>query len=122
MTITGIQHVSFIVASVEQSLAFYRDLLGLQQDPSRPDLGYPGAWLTVGDQQIHLLELENPDPVVNRPWHVGQDRHVALMISGLAELRARLEEAEIIYTSSRSGRQAIFCRDPDGNGLEFIQA
>jgi len=22
---------------------------------------------------------------------------------------------------SSSGRQALFCRDPDGNGLEFIQ-
>jgi glyoxylase I family protein len=121
MTISSIQHVSFIVSSVERSLAFYCDLLGLQQDYSRPELGYPGAWLIVGSQQIHLLELENPDPVTGRPGHAGRDRHVAFMVTELAELSLRLEEAGATFTSSRSGRQAIFCRDPDGNGLEFIQ-
>ena len=29
----------------------------------------PGAWLQIGDQQIHLLELPNPDPVTGRPEH-----------------------------------------------------
>lgn len=27
----------------------------------------------------------------------------------------------IPYTRSRSGRTALFCRDPDGNALEFIE-
>ncbi|MEE8429299.1 MAG: glyoxalase, partial [Gammaproteobacteria bacterium] len=30
-----------------------------------------------------------------------------------------LESAGIPYNQSRSGRQALFCRDPDGNALEF---
>jgi glyoxylase I family protein len=33
-------------------------------DPSRPDLGYPGSWHNIGNGQIHLLELPNPDPVM----------------------------------------------------------
>jgi len=32
-----------------------------------------------------------------------------------------LEKAEIGYTNSRSGRPALFCRDPDGNAIEIIQ-
>jgi len=118
----AIQHVSVIVADTQQSLLFYRDVLGLAEDPQRPGLGYPGAWLTIGAQQIHLLELPNPDPVTGRPAHGGRDRHVALTLRNLDALRRRLEAAAIPYTLSKSGRRALFCRDPDGNALEFIEA
>ncbi len=121
MKILGVAHVSVLVADTERALRFYRDVLGLPVDRQRPDLGYPGAWLTLGAQQLHLLELPNPDPVDGRPAHVGRDRHGALYIENLAELKARLERAGVDYTMSRSGRQALFCRDPDGNGWEFMQ-
>jgi len=118
----AIQHVSVLVADTERALAFYRDVLGLPMESQRPDLGYPGAWLTIGAQQIHLLELPNPDPVTGRPAHGGRDRHVALTLRDLDELRRRLEAAGIPYTLSKSGRHALFCRDPDSNALEFIEA
>jgi len=118
----AIQHVSVIVADTKQSLLFYRDVLGLPEDQQRPDLGYPGAWLTIGAQQIHLLELPNPDPVTGRPAHGGRDRHCALTLRDLDALRQRLEAASIPYTLSKSGRRALFCRDPDNNALEFIEA
>lgn len=117
-----IQHVSFIVADVVVSLGFYHGLLGLEVDARRPDLGYPGAWLILNDeQQVHLLELPNPDPVSGRPEHGGRDRHVAFHISDLDELEATLKGAGQVFTRSKSGRRALFCRDPDGNGLEFIE-
>jgi len=116
-----VHHVSLIVADTERSLAFYRGLLGLIPDEQRPDLGYPGAWLWVGDQQIHLLELPNPDPLQGRPQHGGRDRHLALTVKDVATLALRLEQAGIAFTRSRSGRPAIFCRDPDGNALEFME-
>ena len=118
----AIQHVSVIVADTQQSLLFYRDVLGLAEDRQRPDLGYPGAWLTIGAQQVHLLELPSPDPVTGRPAHGGRDRHVALTLRNIDDLRRRLEAASIPYTLSKSGRRALFCRDPDGNALEFIEA
>jgi len=42
-------------------------------------------------------------------------------VRGLEELEQRLEIAGIPYTRSRSGRKAIFCRDPDGNAIEFVE-
>ena len=119
--ITDIHHASLIVADTARSLAFYCGVLGLATDETRPDLGYPGAWLWAGTRQIHLIELPNPDPVTGRPAHVGRDRHIALQITELGALRFALEHAGITYTLSRSGRRALFCRDPDGNGLEFIE-
>jgi glyoxylase I family protein len=118
----AIQHVSVLVADTERAVTFYRDVLGLPVDPQRPDLGYPGAWLAIGTQQIHLLELPNPDPVTGRPAHGGRDRHVALTLHDLDGLRRRLDAAGIPYTLSKSGRRALFCRDPDSNALEFIEA
>lgn len=119
--IAAIHHVSLIVQDTEQALAFYIGILGLEQDKSRPDLGYPGAWLKVGDAQIHLLELPNPDPVTGRPEHGGRDRHLALTITSLGLLQASLKQAAMAFTLSKSGRKALFCRDVDGNALEFIE-
>lgn len=119
--IVGIHHVSLIVADTDRSLAFYCGLLGLETDEKRPDLGYPGAWLWVGERQIHLLELPNPDPVEGRPQHGGRDRHLALTVRNMDALEAGLEQDGIPFTRSRSGRRAIFCRDPDGNALELIE-
>jgi glyoxylase I family protein len=42
-------------------------------------------------------------------------------VRGLAELKAQLDRAGVTYTMSRSGRRALFCRDPDGNGWEFME-
>ena len=120
--IMGIHHASLLVADTARALAFYRDLLGLAVIAERPDLGFPGAWLRVGAQQIHLLELPNPDPVTGRPDHGGRDRHLALHVQDLEALAGRLEGAGISYSRSRSGRAALFCRDPDANALEFIPA
>jgi glyoxylase I family protein len=117
----AIQHASVIVADTKRALAFYHDVLGLPVVAQRPDLGYPGVWLAIGAQQIHLLELPNPDPVRDRPAHGGRDLHVALTLRDLDGLRRRLDTAGIPYTLSKSGRRALFCRDPDSNALEFIE-
>jgi glyoxylase I family protein len=115
-----LHHASLVVSNTEASLKFYSDVLGLEQT-ERPDLGFPGAWLKLGEQQIHLLELENIDPTTGRPEHGGRDRHVALSTSDLDSVRAALEEAGLKYTLSKSGRRALFCRDPDGNAIEILE-
>jgi len=115
-------HASVIVSDTDRSLAFYCGLLGLERDPRRPELGYPGVWLRLEGGAIHLLELPNPDPVEGRPAHGGRDRHLALGVPDLDALADALTEASVPYTLSRSGRRALFCRDPDGNALELIEA
>jgi glyoxylase I family protein len=117
-----LHHVSLLVADTARSLEFYRGLLGLELDEHRPDLGFPGAWLRVGDRQIHLLELPNPDPLDGRPEHGGRDRHTAFLVDDFDVMRNRLDAAGLPYTLSRSGRLALFCRDPDGNAVELIGA
>jgi glyoxylase I family protein len=112
--------VSLLVSDTQRALDFYCGLLELPLDETRPDLGFPGAWLQLGTQQIHLLELPNPDPLQGRPQHGGRDRHTAFLVDDFEVVKKRLKQAGISYTLSRSGRQALFCRDPDQNGIELI--
>lgn len=121
MTLLSIHHVSMVVADTALAVSFYTEVLGLSVCQGRPDLGFAGAWLAIGEQQIHLLEVENPDPVINRPEHGGRDRHLAMTVTNLAEIEQKLKDKGIFYTLSRSGRAALFCRDPDGNGIELIE-
>jgi glyoxylase I family protein len=117
----GLHHVSVIVADTARALAFYEGVLGLERDQWRPDLGYPGAWLQLDAGQIHLLELPNPDPLAGRPAHGGRDRHFALSVESLDRVMAALTAAGIPYRLSKSGRRALFCRDPDANAVEIIE-
>ena len=119
--ITGILHVTFLTSDLPRSRAFYEGVLGLQPNPDRPNLGYDGVWYNVtANQQIHLMLLPDPEMGLVRPAHGGRDRHVALAISDFAKLIERLNQAGTNYTLSKSGRRALFCRDPDQNALEFI--
>ncbi len=123
LVIKSIHHASFIVQDLDESLAFYCDLLGLTIDTSRPEMRFSGAWLQVGEQQqIHLLVLPNPDSTTDRPEHGGRDRHVALVVNSVQQLADKLTQAKRDFTMSKSGRHALFVRDPDGNTLEFVEA
>lgn len=120
--ILKLHHASLIVEDLNIALAFYREVLGLEVDEARPDLGYPGAWLILpGQQQIHLMQLENPDSKNERPEHGGRDHHVAFAVSSIEKIASSLDELEMPFSKSKSGRKALFCRDPDGNALEFLE-
>lgn len=116
----GLDHVSLLVGDAEAARRFYAEVLGLVELP-RPNLGFPGAWLSLGaGQALHLLELPDPDPREGRPEHGGRDRHFALRVAATAPFAERLAEQGIFFTRSRSGRDALFFRDPDGNAVELL--
>ena len=119
--IVALLHASLLVSDLDRARAFYEDVLGLVPSPSRPEMSFTGVWYDVGRGQIHLLCLPNPDPVSGRPEHGGRDRHTALGVGDWAALQARLDAARVPYTLSRSGRRALFVRDPDGNALELME-
>jgi len=120
--IAGILHATFLTADLAKARSFYEGVLGLEPDPDRPQLGYDGMWYDIApNQQMHLMVLPDPEAGLQRPAHGGRDRHVALAISDLSKLAERLDGAGVAYTLSKSGRRALFCRDPDQNALEFIE-
>ncbi len=116
-----LHHVGLIVSDLQVAAAFYEGVLGLCRD-ARPELGFPGIFYALeGGAQIHLMQIDNPYAGSVLPAHGGRDRHLALAVADVAAIRARLDAAGLAYTPSRSGRQALFCRDPDGNAIELFQ-
>ena len=93
---------------------FYVDVLGFTE-LERPDFGFPGAWLEIGEQQIHLQELDMPD-------QMGQ--HFALTVVDIDSAVAALRERGVDVDDPREidgvCRQTFFS-DPSGNRIEFNQ-
>ena len=119
--ISGLLHAGLLVSDLARAKAFYESVLGLAPCP-RPELPYPGEWYDLGGgQQLHLMVLPNPDAGAVRPEHGGRDRHIALGVTDMDALKRRLDSAGVKVTASKSGRAAMFCRDPDGNTLEFVE-
>jgi glyoxylase I family protein len=114
---TGVDHVSINVPDVPAALSFYTETLGLTQNGSRPDFGFPGAWLdTANGQQVHLIGAETPPDL-------GQ--HFALVFDDLPaaveELRGRGLQVSDPVDVGTTGRKQAFTTDPWGNGIELHQ-
>ncbi len=111
----GVHHVSINVDDVEAGRAFYVDTLGLTEI-DRPDLGIGGAWLQMGPQQLHLVEL---------PLMEGFGPHFAIPVDDIEAARADLSGrgVEVSEASPIEGvcLQAFF-KDPAGNQIELNQA
>jgi glyoxylase I family protein len=99
--ICALHHAGLLVSDLARAKAFYESVLGLTPYPNRPDLPYPGEWYDLGGgQQLHLMQLPNPDVDSVRPEHGGRDRHIALAVRNMAALKSRLEAAGVSYTAS----------------------
>lgn len=117
-----LDHVSLLVSDVIRARNFYEQVLGLVPSPLRPVMSFDGVWYDLNGVQLHLLCLPNPEAGLARPLHGGRDRHVAFRVQNLDALCLRLQTHGVAYTLSQSGRQALFCRDPDDNALEIMLA
>lgn len=108
--ITGTNHITFSVADLNASIAFYRDLLGMKLHV----FWDAGAYLTAGDTWI-CLSLGQPEPARDYT-------HVAFSVSeaGLLELREKVIEAGVVeWKQNTSEGGSVYLLDPDGHQLEL---
>ena len=116
-------HVVFYVKDLEQSLAFYRDLLGFKEI-GRVFNGAAAA-LTSGRTHHELLLIQvgdAPGPPQGRRRGL---YHIGIKVGdSLGELRAakrELEQAAVAIDgmSDHTVSQSLYLRDPDGNEVEL---
>jgi glyoxylase I family protein len=93
------------------------DVLGFSVLPNRPDFNFPGAWLTAGANQVHLIGDDHAD-VPNRR------QHYALQVDDLAAWMSHLDTLGVPYRHAPripgAGDQ-IFLHDPFTNRIELNQ-
>ena len=126
MRITGIHHITLLVSNVERSLAFYRNVLGMQlvKQTVNDDDGSARHFI-FGDAEGQPLVtcLEYPDLDEGKVGR-GSTHHFALAVESEEELaawRTYLMEKGIPTTDvlDRTGAKSIYLRDPDGHIVEI---
>jgi catechol 2,3-dioxygenase len=117
-----IGHVHLKVADLERSLAFYRDVLGFELTQR---FGSQAAFLAAGGyhHQIGLNTWESAGGVPPPPGTTGL-YHVAILYPTralLADALRRLSAAgiELDGAADHGVSEALYLRDPDGNGVEL---
>ena len=117
MPVTEMNHFTVLTDDLERTRAFYVGLLGLREGP-RPPLGFPGAWLYVGERPVLHVIAGRALPEERR----GVLDHMAFSATDLASLTARLEAAGISYDLRRqpdSNVWQLFLNDPNGARVEL---
>ena len=116
MKIEKLDHVNLRTTRLDELIAWYGDILGMEPGP-RPDFPFPGAWLYAGGHPvIHLVETDS------KPGPTGAIDHVAWIAVGYDEMKERLEQKSVSFklmdVPSSPVRQ-IFIHDPNGVRLEL---
>lgn len=150
MPLVNYFHFSFTVSDLERSIAFYRDVVGMElvgwqvhdQPYTSVQVGFPNAVLKAARLTIqgipsarsgHLLELieyvnprgEPTDTTTNRPGAA----HMAFQVDDLLAEYARMKALGVRFKSEpvaitagpNQGGWTIYFYDPDGITLEMVQ-
>ena len=118
-----IGHVHLKVADLDRALAFYRDVLGMQETFRRPG----AAFLSAGGYHHHIA-LNTWESRGGKPPAAGTTGlyHVAILYPTrrlLADALRRLIDAKIPLegASDHGVSEALYLRDPDDNGVELYR-
>lgn len=121
---TRIGHVHLKVADIERALAFYRDVLGFEVTQR---YGTQAAFVSAGGYHHHI-GLNTWESYGGRPPPRGATGlyHVAILYptrAALADALRRVVAAgiELEGASDHGVSEAIYLRDPDGNGIELYR-
>lgn len=121
-----IDHVSLVVANLENSRRFYVDVLGMTIVP-RPAFDFGGLWLQAGSTLIHLIEQHDesgpagntvfPGASPSRTWHV------AFLVDDVTAALNDITSQQVPIASGPKrrpdGALQLFVFDPDGYVIEL---
>jgi len=117
-----IGHVHLKVADLDRALRFYRDVLGFEL---QQQLGDQAAFLSAGGYHHHIgLNTWESRGGSTPPRATTGLFHAAIRYptrKALADALRRLGEAGVTLdgASDHGASEALYLRDPDGNGLEL---
>jgi catechol 2,3-dioxygenase-like lactoylglutathione lyase family enzyme len=130
MSLKRMEHFLVVSDDLERTKDFYCDVLGMRVG-FRPDLGFPGYWLYVGDVPcVHLAEWETYAvytnevgiPISDKAPGTGSLDHIAFNAQDFETVVARMERLGVEFSRSgidEIGLRQIFLKDPNGLTIEL---
>ena len=135
-------HVGVSVTDIDASIAFYRDMLGMEQlmdiiPFGGPDIeaimdipGVTGRMCMIGKGTLNLelFEFDRSEPRgKNYPVSDGGYTHFGVEVDDIEATYEKLKAAGVrmhspIISFNGGTMRASYCRDPDGNVFEIMQA
>ena len=116
MPVHRLDHINIDTARLDETIAFYSEVLGLESRP-KPS-GNAGAWLYLGSQAVvHLNVVDHP-----REARTGAFNHVAFDATDVDGLVAALEAAGHPHSVSHRpdlGISQVLTADPNGVRVEL---
>eukprot|EP00929_Paragymnodinium_shiwhaense_P112475 TRINITY_DN80731_c0_g1_i1.p1 TRINITY_DN80731_c0_g1~~TRINITY_DN80731_c0_g1_i1.p1 ORF type:complete len:252 (-),score=34.64 TRINITY_DN80731_c0_g1_i1:594-1349(-) len=106
----SLNHVAVIVRDVGQSLFFYTDIIGFEQI-RRPNFDRHGAWLTMGNVELHLIKGE---PACHRGQHPSDliVSHLAIEVKDCEQVLKRMRQLKTDVFHELTWRQNISVPTP----------
>ncbi|MCP5080709.1 MAG: glyoxalase [Alphaproteobacteria bacterium] len=96
MQLNKLDHVNIRTANLENMVAWYCGVLGMENG-KRPPFPFPGAWLYAGDQAaVHLVGVESAPQSVEPGIE-----HFAMSATGLQTFIDKLDASGIEYRAVR---------------------
>ncbi|TDQ42027.1 VOC family protein [Aureibacillus halotolerans] len=117
-----IHHVTLAVTDIKKAAQFYENVLGMTPRTDRPDFGFPGAWYSVGNQQLHLISVDDAKTLRGSDEIDSRDGHLALKVVSIPSLLKKLDEAGVLYQDRPDNKtpwHQVYVTDPSGNVIEF---
>lgn len=121
-----LNHIALYVTNLQQSAAFYRDVMGLDSIPEPFKIG-KHAWFSIGPAMALHLIAGAPE---KKEYY--KNNHICFSVSDMDPFLTRLKSAGIVYedvsgktgaiTTRVDGVHQIWFRDPDGYWIEVNDA
>jgi catechol 2,3-dioxygenase-like lactoylglutathione lyase family enzyme len=115
---TRFNHVSIPCRDLDESERFYREVFGLDRLPTF-DFRFPVRYLGVGEQQLHLMELPEEQPLPNQHFAFDVDDFEGAFdrLRDLGALDLRVHKHAVWELPE--GSVQLYARDPAGSLLEL---
>ena len=130
MPLTELNHYLLVAKNLERTKKFYQDVLGLEL-AERPDFGFPGYWLKIGDDICVHLASQEPSKIRDTfllkkhpkgTQGSGSVDHIAFLARNPHEIRSRIQKHKVPmhFRSFPDARLfQIFLKDPDDVTIEL---
>ncbi|XP_058206829.1 glyoxylase I 4-like [Rhododendron vialii] len=124
LNLKSLNHISLLCRSVDESLDFYKNVLGFSQIKRPNSFNFDGAWLFNFGVGIHLLQSEDSDDMPKIRQINPKDNHISFQCESMGAVEKKLKEMEIEYLKSRVEEGGIyvdqlFFHDPNGSMIEI---